>query len=144
VFAERPGKREKRLNIIGTECDNEVIAPCVYEWTTAHAWFEVWFEWHLCPNLRPNSVIVMDNASWHRKPALEKIAAFYGFAIIWLLTKTLSNTFGLTLNFGFSTTSKTSPLYSMQFYTFFIRISCMTNSPRPFSVLFTSLLFSFY
>ena len=84
VVGSRPGKREKRLNVAAGLCENEVIAPVVYDWTTKHVWFETWFEWHLCPNLRLNSVIIMDNASWHRKTALEKIAGFYSFTIIWL------------------------------------------------------------
>jgi len=84
VFVKRPGKREKRLNVIAGECNNEVIAPVVYDWTTKHIWFEIWFEWYLCPLLRVNSVIFMDNASWHRKSVLEKTAGFYGFTIIWL------------------------------------------------------------
>ena len=84
MFVKRPGKREKRLNVIAGECDNEVIAPVVYDWTTKHSWFEIWFEWYLCPQLALFSVILMDNASWHRKSVLEKIAGFYGFMIIWL------------------------------------------------------------
>jgi len=83
---KRPGKRGKRLNVTAGLCGHEVIAPVVYDWTTKHVWFEIWFEWHLCPLLRPNSVIIMDNASWHRKAALEVIAKFYGFTIIWLPT----------------------------------------------------------
>jgi transposase len=81
---KRPGKKEKRLNIVAGLCENEVISPVVYDWTTKHGWFEVWFEWHLCPNLRPNSAIIIDNASWHRKSVLEGIAKFYGFKIFWL------------------------------------------------------------
>ena len=86
VVVKRPGKREKRLNVAAGLYDDEVLAPVVYDWTTKHVWFEVWFEWHLCPLLRVNSVIIMDNASWHRKSALESIAKFYGFTIIWLPT----------------------------------------------------------
>ena len=40
---------------------------------------EVWFEWHLCPLLSPGKVVIMDNALFHRKPALERIAAFSSF-----------------------------------------------------------------
>ena len=84
IVVKRPGKKEKRLNVVAGECDNEVIAPVVYDWTTKHVWFETWFEWHLCPQLALNSAIFMDNASWHRKSALEAIARFYSYTIIWL------------------------------------------------------------
>jgi len=84
VYGEVSGKRYKRTNIVSAQCAGEVIAPCIYGWGTKSAWFEVWFEWHLCPELRSGKVVVMDNALFHRKPVLEKIAAFYGLHIMWL------------------------------------------------------------
>lgn len=84
VYGEVSGKRYKRLNIVSAQCGNEKIAPFTYEWGTTGAWFEVWFEWYLCPNLLPGKVVIMDNALFHRKPALERIAAFYGLRILWL------------------------------------------------------------
>lgn len=84
VVVMRLGKRFKRLNVIAGQCGNQVIAQYSYDWTTNSDWFEVWFEWHLCPQLRALSVIVMDNARFHRKLQLEKIASFYGYRILWL------------------------------------------------------------
>jgi hypothetical protein len=84
VYGEVSGKRYKRTNIVSAQCGNEVIAPYVYDWATKSTWFEVWFEWHLCPLLPSSKVIIMDNALFHRKPVLEKIARFYGLRIIWL------------------------------------------------------------
>jgi transposase len=80
----RPGRKFKRTNIIAAQFKNQIIAPFQYSWSTNSAWFGVWFEWYLCPNLPQKSVIIMDNASFHRKTQLCKIAAFYGFEIIWL------------------------------------------------------------
>jgi len=84
VYGEVSGKRYKRTNIVSAQCGNEKISPYIYEWGTSSAWFEVWFEWHLCPHLSPGKVVIMDNALFHRKKPLEKIAAFYGLRIIWL------------------------------------------------------------
>jgi len=84
VYGEVSGKRYKRTNIVSAQCGNEIIAPFIYDWGTKAVWFEVWFEWHLCPKLSPGKVVIMDNALFHRKPILEKIAAFYGLRIIWL------------------------------------------------------------
>jgi transposase len=72
--------------VVAALCGSEVIAPYSYDWTTKSGWFEVWFEWHLCPLLRCGTVIILDNASFHRKPTLERIAAFYGHRILWLPT----------------------------------------------------------
>lgn len=84
VLGEVSGKRYKRLNVVAGQCGMEKIAPCIYSWNTIGEWFEVWFEWWLCPLLSAGKVIVMDNASFHRKAKLEKIAGFYGLLIIWL------------------------------------------------------------
>lgn len=84
IVVPRPGKRFKRINVIAGQCGSEVVGEVQYQWTTNSQWFEVWFEWHFCPNLRANSLIIMDNARFHRKTPLEQIANFYGFKILWL------------------------------------------------------------
>jgi len=84
VIVSRPGKRFKRINVVAGQCNSEVIGEVQYQWTTDSRWFEVWFEWYLCPNLRANSLIIMDNARFHRKIPLERIANFYGYKILWL------------------------------------------------------------
>ena len=84
VYGNVSGKRYKRLNIISALCGDKRIATYTYAWATNSKWFEVWFEWHLCPHLPPGKVVVMDNALFHRKKPLEAIAAFYGLRIIWL------------------------------------------------------------
>jgi transposase len=84
VVVSRPGKRFKRINVVAGQCGSEVIGETQYAWTTDSRWFMVWFEWYLCPFLRPGSVIIMDNARFHNKPQLEQIAHFYGYRILWL------------------------------------------------------------
>ena len=84
VSVKRSGKRYKRINVVAAQCNGEIIAPFLYEWRTDAVWFETWFEWHLCPQLKLNSVIIMDNAKFHRKTILSKIAKSYGLSILWL------------------------------------------------------------
>ncbi len=48
------------------------------------ALFETWFEKCLLPYLEKGTVIVMDNASFHRKKQLFKICEKYGFNLIFL------------------------------------------------------------
>jgi len=84
VYGEVSGKRYKRLNIVSAQCCHEKIATFIYDWATNSTWFEVWFEWYLCPFLSPGKVIIMDNALFHRKKPLEEIAAYYNLRIIWL------------------------------------------------------------
>jgi len=84
VYGEVSGKRYKRLNIISAQCCNERIATYLYDWTTKAAWFEIWFTCLLCPLLSAGKTIIMDNALFHRKPMLEKIAASFDLNIVWL------------------------------------------------------------
>lgn len=55
-----------------------------YEGTTDSILFEFWFEKYLLPCLPDNTVIVMDNASFHRKNKLLEIAKNYKKTLIFL------------------------------------------------------------
>ncbi len=46
--------------------------------------FEFWFEQQLLPALSPETVIVMDNASFHRKAQLISVAQKHGVRLIFL------------------------------------------------------------
>ena len=68
------GKRTKRTNIVaglvyGTTSER-YIAVQSYEHSTTSAFFEDWFEYCLIPVLPDNALIIMDNASFHRKDIL--------------------------------------------------------------------------
>ena len=84
VFLPISGKRLKKVNVIAGLRNGETICPTNYGWNTNAAWFEEWFEWWLWPLLREGSVVIMDNASFHKKANLIRIALSYGLSIIWL------------------------------------------------------------
>ena len=74
VKKKHKGRRFKRRNVIAGLCGNQVLAPVTYAWATDSIWFVEWFEYSLIPALQPNSVIIMDNASFHPKSILRIIA----------------------------------------------------------------------
>jgi transposase len=84
VFMPQPGRRFKRVNIVAGLKNGSILVPTKYEHNTNAEWFEEWFEWYLCPVLCEGDVVIMDNASFHKKANLEKIASSYGCRIIWL------------------------------------------------------------
>ena len=55
-----------------------------YERSTDSAVFEVWFEGRLMPLLSPGDVVIMDNAQFHRKEELRKIASRHHVLILFL------------------------------------------------------------
>jgi len=88
VYDKKPGKREKKVNIVAGifygVSGKKFIAVRNYEHTTNALFFEDWFEWELLAEVPENSVIVMDNASFHRKRRLVEIAAKHGVIVIFL------------------------------------------------------------
>ena len=88
VHAKRPGKKVKKVNIIGGllygEGGKNYIAFKNYNNTTNSEFFEDWFEWELLSVVPENSIIIMDNATFHRKIKLIEIATKYGVAVLFL------------------------------------------------------------
>ena len=69
---------------MAAQIENKVIAPLQYSGTMDAELFETWFETRLLPALPENTVIVMDNASFHRKSRLYLLAQNSGYKIIFL------------------------------------------------------------
>jgi hypothetical protein len=84
IYQETTGKRHKKDNVIAGYLNGLILALHVYAWATDRVWICEWFEYCLIPLLKPGSVIVMDNASFHSKAFLPIIAEAYGHKILWL------------------------------------------------------------
>lgn len=78
------GKKFQRTNLVAAQLNGKIIAPMQYNGTTDAPLFEYWFEQWLLPCLPEDAVIVMDNASFHRKDELFKIAAAHHKKLIFL------------------------------------------------------------
>jgi len=61
-----------------------IVAPLQYDGTMDSTLFETWFAAQLLPSLAPNTMIVMDNASLHRKSQLLCLAERAGFRLVFL------------------------------------------------------------
>jgi transposase len=84
VHGVKHGKRYKRTNIIGGLWGGKHIAVQCYEHSTTAAFFEDWFEFELLALIPKNTLVIMDNASFHRKKYLYKIASRYGIYLLFL------------------------------------------------------------
>ncbi len=78
------GRRYARIGIVVAMLGDDVIAPCCYQGTMNHVMFEYWFKYQLLPTLPKGTVIVMDNASFHRKSRLYRLAQKYHCFLIFL------------------------------------------------------------
>ena len=78
------GRKYKRVGIVAAQLGQEIISPLTYSGTMDSSLFEFWFENQLLPALPSGAVVVMDNASFHRKAQLICVAQKYGFRLIFL------------------------------------------------------------
>ena len=84
IYDKISGKKFQRTNIVAAKLGDKIIAPMQYSRTTDAPLFEHWFEQWLLPCLPEDAVIVMDNASFHKKEKLFKIANRHHRKLIFL------------------------------------------------------------
>lgn len=65
VKAQISGKKYQRLSLVAAQIGNKLIAPMIYQDTMTGAFFETWLQC-LLPVLNKKSVIILDNARFHR------------------------------------------------------------------------------
>lgn len=81
-WGEKLGHRTQRVSMAAAWCAGEVLAPLTFEGYCDSALVEAWFEQQLCPVLRCGQVVILDNASFHRKGHLRVLLERVG---CWLL-----------------------------------------------------------
>jgi len=84
VYSEISGRKYKRVSIVAGKRGKEIVAPLEFEGTADHVLFEYWFEHCLLPELSPGQVIIMDNATFHRKEVLRIFASSAGCSVLFL------------------------------------------------------------
>ena len=70
MYQATSGKGLKKDNVIAGYLKGIILRLSMYSWGTDTDWFCLWFEHRLIPLLKPHSVIVMDNGSFHSKTYL--------------------------------------------------------------------------
>jgi hypothetical protein len=66
IMDDKKGHSTEKLNIIAGLLNNTLIAPLTYRYSTDTLLFNTWLEQCLIPVLPTKSVIIMDNASFHK------------------------------------------------------------------------------
>ena len=84
VYGKIQGKKYERLNIVAAKCGGMILARYEYKCSMNSRLFELWFVEVLLKCLPCGSVIVLDNASWHRKKVLKALAETVGCRVIFL------------------------------------------------------------
>jgi len=68
------GTRFERVNVIGALCNNEYYAIECYKHSMNAVYFEDWFENYFLKEIPKGYTAIMDNAKFHPKERLRKIA----------------------------------------------------------------------
>ena len=79
---ERLGHRTQRISMAAAWCQGQVLAPLSFEGYCDSALIETWFAQQLLPVLRPGQVVVLDNASFHRKARLREMVESVGCRLL--------------------------------------------------------------
>ncbi len=66
IYGDVDSAKRPRTSLIGGYKDGKLIAPVLFDGTCNTLIFNAWLEDHLLPVLKPGSVIVMDNATFHK------------------------------------------------------------------------------
>lgn len=85
-LAQRLGHRTSRVSMAAAWCQGEVLAPLTFEGYCHSELIEEWFKTQLCPVLRAGQVVILDNASFHKKTLLTALVEAVG-AQLWFLPK---------------------------------------------------------
>jgi transposase len=70
-YGQRAWGERGRINVIGALLDNRLITVSLFEGTINTATFNSWIEQELIPQLPANSVVVMDNAAFHKDKLMQ-------------------------------------------------------------------------
>ena len=84
VFGKISGKKFKRINIVAAQCGTTIVSPMTYSGTTDSILFETWFEKGLLKAIPKYSVVIMDNATFHRKSVLRALASKHECDVLFL------------------------------------------------------------
>ena len=84
VYGLVPGKRSARINVVAGYCDGQILGDLCFTGSMNACRFEDWFCKHLLPLAKPGDVIILDNASYHRKKHLTRLAKAYGIIVLFL------------------------------------------------------------
>ena len=73
-----------RTNVIGALHKGKLLTTSLFDCNIDSQIFEAWVEQDLLPKLPPKSVLVIDNASFHKKENIEKILDREGHKLLFL------------------------------------------------------------
>ena len=82
--AIKSGRRGGRINMIAAYCERQLHAPFTVEGSCNRTVFETWLETCLVPQLQPNQVVILDNATFHHGGRVAEMIEAAGCHLLYL------------------------------------------------------------
>ncbi len=84
-FDRRVGHAGERFSVVAAwQQSRGLVAPLSFNGTCHHRLFELWLRVMLCPCLREGQVVILDNARFHRKKAVQRLLKRVGCRALFL------------------------------------------------------------
>ena len=84
IYQAVAGKRRERTSIIAASQQGKLVMPLVFQGSCTTEVVDAYFEQVLLPELPTGSVIVLDNAQFHRSPTTQRLVAAAGCQLLFL------------------------------------------------------------
>ena len=84
VHGERNASKRPRTSLIAAKWGKKLLAPILFQGSTNSALFNHWLEHHLLIELQKPSILILDNARFHKKDDVRKIAQQAGHTVLFL------------------------------------------------------------
>jgi transposase len=84
VYGRHNAQLRPRTSLIGAYCNRQFLAPMLFEGTCNTALFNDWLEQMLLPDLLVGSMIIMDNATFHKSQRTLDLIAEAGCTLLYL------------------------------------------------------------
>lgn len=84
VYGVRSGNNRPRTSLLLAKHGKRLIAPLLFAGTCNAALFNAWVEQVLLPELPPQSLVIMDNATFHKQPITRELIEAHGHKLLYL------------------------------------------------------------
>jgi transposase len=84
VYADIQGSRRGRTSVISASSGNDLVCPFTFEGHCNGDVVETYFRQMLLPSISKGSVVVLDNAGFHRSPSLLELVESFGCSLMFL------------------------------------------------------------
>lgn len=84
IHGERNASKRPRTSLIAAKRGKKMLAPILFQGSTNSALFNHWLEHHLLQELNKPSILILDNARFHKKSDIRRIIEEAGHTVLFL------------------------------------------------------------